>query len=66
MEGVVHYGSLCCLIVRRCSPPEMSSTVWSPASKGPGAVTMSAVARDSPEVMGEAADTPHCPPLQRG
>lgn len=31
----------------------------------PGAVTMSAVARDSPGVTGEAADTPHCPPLQR-
>lgn len=26
---------------------------------------MSAVARDSPEMMGEAADTPRCPVLQR-
>lgn len=29
------------------------------------AVTMSAVARDSPQMMGEAADTPRCPVLQR-
>lgn len=29
------------------------------------AVTVSAVARDSPETMGEAADTPRCPMLQR-
>lgn len=29
------------------------------------AVTMSAVARDSPETMGEAGDTPRCPMLQR-
>lgn len=26
---------------------------------------MSAVARDSPQMMGEAADTPRCPVLQR-
>lgn len=64
--GIGPLSPLCCLIVRCRSPPEMSSPVWSPASNGPGAVTMSAVARDSPEVMGEAADTPHCPPLQRG
>lgn len=26
---------------------------------------MPAVARDSPQTMGEAADTPHCPVVQR-
>lgn len=38
---------------------------WLFGSVATGAVTMSAVARDSPEMMGEAADTPRCPVLQR-
>lgn len=38
---------------------------WLFGSVATGAVTTSAVARDSPETMGEAADTPHCPVLQR-
>lgn len=38
---------------------------WLFGSVATRAVAMSAVARDSPEMMGEAADTPRCPVLQR-
>lgn len=41
------------------------SCSWLFGSIATGAVTMSAVARDSPQMMGEAADTPRCPVLQR-